>query len=134
MTVGVRYLSLLVGWITLFAVPMFAGDFWDTHYHVYQSITSLAVIGLARKLFPKSWWADDLAVVAMLQIVHAIADYASPGNPELYDTIQAGLNGLEFTLLIIGGIWEAAYGRGAADSHSPAGRDSRSRIERSGHA
>jgi len=106
-----RYLLLLTGWIALFVLPMFAGDGWDRHYHVYQSLISLAVIGMARKLYPVAWWADFLGVVAMLQIIHAIADFMVPGSAETYDWIQASFNAMELAFLALGAFSEWLHGR-----------------------
>lgn len=135
MTRECRYFALLAGWLALFLLPAMAGEWYDEHFHVYQSLTSLMVIGLARKLYPLAWWADDLAVVAMLQIVHAAADFATPASPELYNAIQAGFNVLEVAFLAIGGVSEWLNGRFDTARHTGAGRhpDSRNH-ERKSHA
>lgn len=115
---------MLAGWLALFILPTFAGDWYDDHYHVYQGLTSLCVIGLARNLYPNAWWADFLGVVAMLQIIHAIADFADPGTPETYDWIQASFNALELGFLAIGAFSEWLHGRTDADGNRRAGSDS----------
>lgn len=126
---------MLAGWLALFILPMFAGDWYDYHYHVYQGITSLAVIGLARNLYPKAWWADFLGVVAMLQIVHAVADFIDPGAPETYDWIQASFNAMELGFLAIGAFSEWLHGRDDACSNSRSGSDSGSgNQQRKSHA
>jgi len=124
MTRQLRYLCLFAGWLALFTLPTMAGDWWDDHYHVYQSLTSLAVIALARKLYPHAWWADFLGVVAMLQIIHAIADYAQPGTPEVYDWIQESFNAMELGFLAIGAFSEWLGGRNNAFVNSRSSRDS----------
>jgi hypothetical protein len=115
-TQQLRYFCLFAAWLALFTLPMMAGDWWDDHYHV--SLTSLAVIALARKLYPHAWWADFLGVVAMLQIVHAVADYTQPGTPEVYDWIQASFNAMELGFLAIGAFSEWLGGRNNAFSNS----------------
>jgi len=115
---------MLAGWMALFILPTFAGDWYDGHYHVYQGLTSLCVIGLARHLYPSAWWADFLGVVAMLQIIHAIDDFFQPGTPETYDWIQASFNVLELGFLAIGAFSEWLHGRTDALSDSRAGHDS----------
>jgi hypothetical protein len=135
MTGSCRYFALLSGWLALFALPTFAGDWWDSHYNVYQALTSLAVIAMARKLYPSAHWADYLAVVAMLQIIHAAADVIQPGDEAIYNWIQASYNMLEVMFLAIGGISEWINGRFYADGHSGAGNHSDSgKQERGRHA
>ena len=114
MTRQCRYVALFAGWLALFIFPIIAGEWWDSHYNVYQAITSLAVIGLARKLYPSAHWADYLGIAAMLQIIHAAGDYISPGDEAVYNWIQASLNGVELAFLAIGGISEWLNGRSDA--------------------
>jgi len=118
-----RYFALLTGWLALFTLPMMAGEWYDQHYHVYQSLTSLMVIGMARTLYPVASWADYLGVAAMLQIIHVIGDFMSPGDEAVYSWIQASLNGVELAFLGIGGVSEWLNGRFVAS------RDSRPRSD-----
>jgi hypothetical protein len=118
MTRQLRYLCLLAGWLALFTLPMMAGEWYDQHYHVYQSLTSLMVIGMARTLYPMAHWADYLGVAAMLQIIHAIGDFVSPADESVYAWIQASLNGVELAFLGIGGVSEWLNGRFDASGNS----------------
>jgi hypothetical protein len=123
MTRQQRYLVLLAGWLILFVGPMFAGQWWDAHFHAYQSITSLIVIAGCHHLFRGTWWADDMAVVAFLQVIHAAGDYfLASESVSTYNAIQAGLNALELMYLMGGGITELVYGRaGTAGNCRPRG-------------
>ncbi len=134
MTRQCRYVAMLSGWLALYVLPTIAGDWYDSHFHVFQSVTSLAVIGLALKLYPHARWAADLCVVALLQIIHAIADYFQPGEPAVYNLIQLGFNGLEVAFLAIGGISEWLNGRFGTSGNSRPRSDSDSRNQGKSHA
>lgn len=129
-----RYLIVLVGWFALFWLPTLAGDWYGLHFHVYQSLTSLIVIGMARGLFPKAAWADYLGIVAMIQIVHAVGDYFSPEPPWIYNAIQGAFNGFELIFLLSGGMTEWVNGRSSPHRNRNSRPDSSDREKRNIHA
>lgn len=83
---------------------MFAGSYYDTHFNLYQSGISLALIFVALSI-SRQWYIKSFCCVAILHLALNAADalvYVPAAN---YNQIALTLNVMEFILLfIIGGI------------------------------
>jgi hypothetical protein len=94
----IRYLIILTVWILAWYAPQQAGDWYDTHYHLYQASISLGLM-IFVLLMSTDWWRAEFAAICMLQILHSSGDYLWPFPPENYNAIQSVLNSIEFFII-----------------------------------
>lgn len=81
---------------------MMAGDFYDIHFHLYQSLVSAILLYAVLKLSDE-WWTKEFGALCVIQILHNFGDILFPGGS--YNEIQATLNILEAIIIFgAGGI------------------------------
>ena len=96
-----RLAALTAIWAAVSLLPAHAGDWWDQHYLVYQSITSVAVMWAALALVPRTLWRSELLAVLTLQVVHNAGAYWL-GLDQGYYQITLMLTACEGIILLTG--------------------------------
>jgi len=121
-----RYLAILAIWLFCYFAPMYAGEHWDNHFQLYNSLVSLFLMVAVLSL-TNDWWRGEFATVCALHVLHNIGDFIFDFPPENYNTLQAALNWLEVLILVGGGgitqLYRMKYGRNPVGSRGDNSHD-----------
>ena len=121
------YLTLLGVWIALYFAPMFAGEWYEIHFNVYQAAISLVLILFALSV-SRDWYIKSFSCICILHLVLNAADSAIYIPADNYNQIVSVFNLMEFILLfVIGGIsqwrqYHDDYKHNHATDYGSAGR------------
>ena len=102
-----RYSLLLMAWLSAYFLTGIAGEWWYSHFQIYQALVSFGLLLISVKLV-KEWWGELFGYLCILQILlnlgDAIFDYPISNYNRMLDLLN--LSEL-ITLFVIGpiGIW-----------------------------
>lgn len=119
-----RYLSILAIWTALSFLPLLGGDFYDAHFHLFQSAISLILLISVRYL-SKEIWVPEYCVICVIQILNNFGELLLDFDPGHYNNRLMMLNYIEMAILIgWGGTVELlrvyrAYGTSRSRPDSP---------------
>lgn len=121
-----KYAAVLIIWALAFFLPKAAGDWWDQHFQIYQSLVSLFLLVTVLKL-TKEWWVREYATLCVLQILLNVGDYLLDMAPDSYTRILTSLNWLELAVILGAGgftqLYRMAHGRDVARANAHRGPD-----------
>lgn len=119
-----RYGAILIIWTLCYFLPIYAGDWYDSGFHYYQSAISLFLLFAVLKL-SREWWVKEYGCLCVLQIIHNLGDLFFDFPVSHYSRIQDVFNFLELALIVGAGgltqLYRWHYGRSARRSDSDDG-------------